>query len=157
MGCIAQLVNCLQSLFLATGDRCLCTPNYHVFAIYAAHQGARSVPLYVEAAPVRYADARGDQTLWGLAGSASRRGDTLTLTVVNPRLGVDVEAAINLAGGAVKSGRETVLTHADPAAHNTFDAPGEVAPREAPLDVAGATIRHRFQAQSVTKLTLDLV
>ena len=39
----AQLINCLNSLFLANGDRFLTTPVYHVFQMYAAHQGAQAI------------------------------------------------------------------------------------------------------------------
>src|SRR5689334_16464823 len=34
----AQLVNNLNALFLAHEDNFLVTPNFHVFAMYAAHQ-----------------------------------------------------------------------------------------------------------------------
>ncbi len=39
MANVAQLVNCLHALFLARGERFLLTPTYHVFAMFAAHQG----------------------------------------------------------------------------------------------------------------------
>ena len=43
MANVAQLVNCLQSLFLAHEDRFCVTPTYHVFDLYAAHQGAQAL------------------------------------------------------------------------------------------------------------------
>ncbi|MBV8514722.1 MAG: alpha-L-arabinofuranosidase, partial [Acidobacteria bacterium] len=39
----AQLINNLNCLFLADGDKFLMTPVYHVFQMYAAHQGAQSI------------------------------------------------------------------------------------------------------------------
>src|SRR5258708_8285007 len=47
MAAVAQLVNCLQSLFMAHEDKFCVTPTYHVFDLYAAHQGARSVRTLV--------------------------------------------------------------------------------------------------------------
>ena len=41
MANIAQLVNCLQSLFLTDGDRFITTPTYHVFEMYAPHAARR--------------------------------------------------------------------------------------------------------------------
>ena len=43
MANIAQLVNCLQSLFVAHEDKFIVTPNYHVFEMYMDHMGAESV------------------------------------------------------------------------------------------------------------------
>src|SRR6185436_1179025 len=43
MAAVAQLINCLQSLFLAKEDKFVTTPTFHVFEMFAAHQGAQSV------------------------------------------------------------------------------------------------------------------
>ncbi len=158
MANIAQTVNVLQALILSEGGRMLTTPTYHVFDLYRPHQGAQAVRALFDAPEVTLADAGEELRLFGLAGSASLRGDTLTLTVVNPRVGAPVEATINLRGDAgVREATETVLTHADIRAHNTFDAPDTVtlvAPRA--LDVSGRSFRHQFAAQSVTSLTIAL-
>ncbi len=42
MANVAQLVNCLQSLFLADEDRFVATPVFHVFEMYGAHVGGRA-------------------------------------------------------------------------------------------------------------------
>ena len=158
MANIAQTVNVLQALILSEGGRMLTTPTYHVFELYRPHQGARAVRALFDAPEVTLAEAGEELRLFGLAGSASLQGDTLTLTVVNPRVGAPVEAAINLRGDAsVRQATETVLTHADIHAHNTFDAPDTVtlaAPRS--LDLSGRSFRHQFAPQSVTSLTIAL-
>ena len=155
---IAQTVNVLQALILSEGGRMLTTPTYHVFDLYRPHQGAQAVRALFDAPEVALAEAGEELRLFGLAGSASLQGDTLTLTVVNPRVGAPVEATINLRGDAgVREATETVLTHADIRAHNTFDAPDTVtlaAPRA--LDVSGRSFRHQFAPQSVTSLTIAL-
>jgi alpha-L-arabinofuranosidase len=84
MSNIAQLVNCLQALFLADGDRFALTPTYHVFEMYAAHQGGESVRTMVSAPRVSHQRAGQPATLWGLNGSASRSGNRVVVTMVNP-------------------------------------------------------------------------
>ena len=39
----AQLINCLNSLYLASEDNFVVTPVGHVFGMYAGHQGGASV------------------------------------------------------------------------------------------------------------------
>ena len=43
MANVAQLVNCLHSLFLAHEDRFLATPTFDVFEMYGAHVGGQAV------------------------------------------------------------------------------------------------------------------
>ncbi len=155
---IAQTVNVLQALILTEGDRLLTTPTYHVYDLYRPHQGARAVRALFAAPEVAFTHDGAERRLFGLAGSASTRGDTLTLTVVNPRIGEPIEATIHLRGDATaREVTETVLTHPDIRAHNTFDAPDAVtlsAPR--PLAVAGRSFTHQFAPQSVTRLEVAL-
>ena len=54
MANIAQLINCLQSLFIAHEDKFILTPTFHVFEMYAAHQGAESVRTVFSAPSVSY-------------------------------------------------------------------------------------------------------
>ena len=76
MANVAQLVNCLHSLFFAHEDKFCVTPTYHVFAMYAAHQGAQSVRTEFSAPPVTYSRNAKPATLPGLSGSASVSGKT---------------------------------------------------------------------------------
>ena len=161
MANIAQTVNVLQALLLTQGDQVVRTPTYHVFDLYLAHQGARAVRLVVDSPEVTFPRDGEPERLVGLAGSASLRDDRLTLTVVNPRIAEPVEATITLRGDATANSagevEETVLTHADIHAHNTFAAPDTVAlaaPRSLPAD--GRVFRHRFAPQSVTRLVFAL-
>ena len=71
MANIAQLVNCLQSLFLAHEDKFILTPTYHVFDMYAAHQGGQSLRTNVSASPLKYTSNGKPATMRGLNGSAS--------------------------------------------------------------------------------------
>jgi alpha-L-arabinofuranosidase len=157
MANVAQLVNCLHSLFLARGDQFVVTPTYHVFAMYAAHQGAQAVRTAVTSPEIRFTTAQGEaRSLRGLNGSASLRDRVLTLTVTNPDVAEAREAEIAIRGGSVRSARATTLASRDVHDHNTFDAPRAVAPAEAEVAVSGTPFAYRFPAASVTKLELAL-
>ena len=94
MANVAQLINTIHSLFLAQEDKFIVTPNFHVFAMYAAHQGGKAVrtvfsapTLSVPAPPAPAGGGRGaagPRELWGLNGSASLHDKELIVTVVNP-------------------------------------------------------------------------
>lgn len=54
--------------------------------------------------------------------------------------------------------RQTVLTHADFAAHDTFDAPAKLAPNEPRvLSLSGSSYEYELAGQSVTRLEMSLV
>jgi len=144
MAAIAQLVNCLQSLFFAHEDKFCVTPTYHVFDMFAAHQGAQSVRTML-AAP------QASKGLAGLSCSASVREKRLTLTVTNPSLDQAREVEIAVRGARVASAKAVVLEAADVHAHNSFENPHAVEPRTEPA------MPHRFAPASVTKLEIELV
>src|SRR5438477_2104427 len=77
MANLAQLVNCLHSLFLAHEDRFLVTPTFHVFEMYAPHAGGQSVRTVFSAPTIPYDRASGKGQFWGLGGSASISGSAL--------------------------------------------------------------------------------
>jgi alpha-N-arabinofuranosidase len=156
MAAVAQLVNCLQSLFLAHDDRFCLTPTYHVFDLYSAHQGARSVRTVV-ASPANHYDRNGKPaTMRGLNGSASVNGSQLTLTVTNPSMDHPCETEIQIHGGTPRSVAGVTLAAADPHAHNTFADPRAVEPKTAAVSLKGAAIVHQFPPASVTRLTITL-
>jgi alpha-N-arabinofuranosidase len=157
MANVAQLVNCIQSLFLARGDQFVVTPTYHVFAMYGAHHGAQAVRTVTTAPNVAWTTAKNEpRTLRGLNGSASLRDHALTLTVTNPHLTEPREAEIALRGGSIASARATTLAGRDVHDHNTFDAPHTVEPSEVDVPVSGLPFVYRFPAASVTKLAITL-
>ena len=157
MANLAQLVNCIHSLFLADGDRFVRTPSYHVFAMYAPHQGAQAVRTVFSAASVRWTDAeKAAREIWGLNGSASLADRRLTLTVTNPHLGEPRETEIAVRGAAVRAVRATSLTARDPHDVNTFERADVVTPRPADVAVRGAPLVYTFPPASVTRLEIDL-
>jgi alpha-N-arabinofuranosidase len=156
MAAIAQLVNCLQSLFLAHEDKFCLTPTYHVFDMYSSHQGARSVRTVV-ASPANHYDRNGKPaTMRGLNGSASVNGSQLTLTITNPSMDHPRETEIQVHGGMARSVVGVTLAASDPHAHNRFEDPRAVEPKTVAVTLKGAAIVHQFPPASVTKLTITL-
>jgi len=156
MAAVAQLVNNLQSLFFAHEDKFCVTPTYHVFDMYAAHQGGQSLRTLLSAPSISYTRSTGPGTLPGLYCSASLREKRLTLTVTNPGLDQIREAEIGLRGARVTAGQVVTLAAPDVHAHNTFENPRAVEPHTGQIEASGSTLTYRFPPASVTKLELAL-
>jgi len=156
MACCAQLINCLNSLYLAHEDRFVVTPVGHVFAMYAAHQGGQALRTIFSVPGIDYERDGKPATFWGLKGSASVREKELTLTVVNPHVSEAREAQVLVRGAKMRSAAATVLTHADIHAHNTFAERNVVTPKGQSAEVKGDVLNFQFPAASVTKLTVQL-
>ena len=128
MANIAQLCNNLHSLYLADGEHFVETPNYHVFALFRDHMGARQLETRV-LAPEK--EKQGCAPLSTLSVSASEKDGNLHLTFAN--LDIASSSAIRLEGLPENAGRDCTLTvlHApDPQTCNTFEDPYAVVPAE---------------------------
>jgi alpha-L-arabinofuranosidase len=152
----AQLINCLNSLYLAHEDKFCVTPVGHVFAMYAAHQGGQALRTIFSAPAVNYDRDGKPASFWGLNGSASLRNTELVLTVVNPHVSTRREAKIGIRGASVKSGTATILTSSDIHAHNTFDQREVVSPKTEVLSLQREDLAYSFAPASVTKLALTI-
>jgi alpha-L-arabinofuranosidase len=153
----AQLINCLNSLYLAHEDKFCITPVGHVLAMYAAHQGGQGVRTIFSSPSVNYDRDGKPSSFWGLKGSASLQDKNLVLTVVNPHVSEGRETELGVRGAIIKSGTVTTLTNSDIHAHNTFEQRNVVAPGEKDLGAGGRSVTITFQPASVTKLALTLV
>jgi len=152
----AQLINCLNSLYLAHEDKFCVTPVGHVFAMYAAHQGGQALRTIFSSPSVNYDRDGKSASFWGLKGSASLHDKELVLTVVNPHVSEPRETSIVMRGASFKSGTATTLTHSDIHAHNTFEQREVVTPQTKPLEFRGGDLTYSFAPASVTRLTLSL-
>jgi alpha-N-arabinofuranosidase len=153
----AQLINCLNSLYLAHEDRFVVTPVGHVFAMYAAHQGGQGLRTIFSTPEINYDRDGKPASFWGMKGSASLRDKELTLTVVNPDVKEARETQVIVRGAKVKSAAATVLTNPDIHAHNTFGDRDVVTPKPQSAEVSGDSLSFRFPAASVTKLAVQLM
>jgi alpha-N-arabinofuranosidase len=157
MANIAQLVNCLQSLFLAHEDQFVTTPTYHVFDLYGPHAGGQAVRTVVSAPAISYQRPKDTGSVLGLSGSASVKDKTLTLTVTNPHISEAQEVEIAVRGAVSGAVRGAQLAAPDVQAHNTFANPNAVAITDATVAaVQNGVLVHRFPPASVTRLQLTL-
>jgi alpha-N-arabinofuranosidase len=156
MATCAQLINNLNALFLAHEEHFIATPNFHVFAMYAAHQGGQALRAEFSAPQVQYTRDDKPARFWGLNGSASRKGQTVTLTIVNPGLSKTMETQIVLRGGPVARVSGTVLANSDMHAHNTFDHPNAVMPATLPVALGDGLLNVSIPPASVAKLEVSL-
>jgi alpha-L-arabinofuranosidase len=156
MAACAQLVNCLNALFLTHEDKFALTPNFHVFEMYTAHHGAQALRADFLSPSVHYLRDGKDAEMWGLHGSASRRANNVTLTVVNPNLNQARETQINLRTGTVSSAKATVLTSSDPHAHSTLEQTDVVHPKTMDVQVSGGLLNLTFPPASVSKIEISL-
>jgi alpha-N-arabinofuranosidase len=152
----AQLVNCLNSLYLAHEDKFCVTPVGHVFGMYSAHQGGDAVRTIISAPSIQYLRDGKPSTFSGLAGSASLRGKELTLTLVNPHVSESRETEVVVRGASIRSGAVITLSNSDLHAHNTFDQRNEITPQVKDLHVAGPNLVLQIPPASVTTLALAL-
>jgi alpha-L-arabinofuranosidase len=157
MANVAQLINCLHSLFLAHEDKFIPTPTFHVFEMFMPHMGGQAVRTVFSAPEVQYIRAEKPAEFWGLSGSASISGKQLTLTVTNPHLSEIREAEIAVRGAGVGATQAQVLTASDIHAHNTFENPKAVQPRSERVAPAVGVVSYRFPPASVTRLQIALV
>jgi alpha-N-arabinofuranosidase len=153
----AQLINCLNSLYLAHEDRFVVTPVGHVFAMYSAHPGGQALRTLFSAPTIGYDRDGKPASFWGLKGSASLRDKDLTLTVVNPHVSEAREAQVVARGAKLKTAAATVLTHTDIHAHNTFAQRDAVAPHTQSVEIKNDMLNFRFPPASVTKLAVQLM
>jgi alpha-N-arabinofuranosidase len=169
----AQLINCIDSLFLSHEEHFITTPVFHVFDMYKWHQGGQALRTQFSAPDITFprtavrkalssvgdeATVGGPQSrFWGLNGSASLSGKTLTLTVVNPHLTEARDTQILLRGNAsVASVDAEVLGGEDVHNHNTFEQPDAVVTKKATATVSGKAVRLTLPPSSVTRLAIVL-
>ena len=152
----AQLINCLNSLYLAHGDKFCVTPVGHVFDMYAAHQGGQSLRTVFSAPSVHYQRDANPASFAGLKGSASLHNKVLVLTAVNPHVSETRETEIGIPGATITSATATTLTSSDIHAHNTFDQRDAVVPQTRTVETKGQVLNYPFPPASVTQLTLTL-
>lgn len=156
MANIAQLVNCLQSLFFAHEDKFAVTPTYHAFALYADHQGGESLRTETSAPSIRYPRNEASGTFKRMSSSASRKGAVLTISVNNLHMNEATAAEIVISGGNIRSVEARGLYAGAASAHNSFAMPEAVKPRDVTVQHSGSRITHTFPPASVTTLRVNL-
>jgi alpha-N-arabinofuranosidase len=152
----AQLINCLNSLYLAHEDKFVVTPVGHVFDLYASHQGGQSLRAIFSAPSLHYDRDGQAASYWGLKGSSSLRDKSLTITAVNPSTTEPRTVEIALRGATAKEASMRFLSNADIHAHNTFEQHDVVVPQTKPLTMSGGSLVVEFPPASVVALNIQL-
>ena len=116
MANIAQTVNVLQAIILTDEEKMLLTPTYHVFDLYKEHMGATLMQCMTECGLL-------ENGLEKLSVSASRKGDTVTVTIAN--FTEETTVSINGVNTVNVSGQ---ILSGSPRAYNTFEAPDTLCP-----------------------------
>ncbi|MGC2750733.1 MAG: alpha-L-arabinofuranosidase C-terminal domain-containing protein [Candidatus Acidiferrum sp.] len=152
----AQLINCLNSLYLAHEDKFVITPVGHVFDLYSSHQGGEALRTVFSAPNVHYDRDGQSASYWGLKGSASVRDKNLTITAVNPSTNEPRLAEIALRGATIQEASMRFLSNADIHAHNTFEQREVVVPQTKSLNMSGGILVVEFPPASVVVLNIRL-
>lgn len=149
---IAQMVNVLQAMILTDGPKMVLTPTYYIHRMYLPFQDATLVPVSFDAGTYRH----GTVEMPRVDAVAAR--DTsgqlwLALTNVDPNQSVEIRA--NIAGVRAKSARGEVLTAAEVASVNSFDAPNTVVPKPFAGKVRDGLVTLNLPAKSVVVFRVE--
>jgi alpha-N-arabinofuranosidase len=146
---IAQIVNVLQSLLLtdgAEGKNCIRTTTYYAFQLFKPHRGKTA--LRVETT---------DSSPLAPSVSASKSGNEIVLSLVNPKHDADVSMDCMLHNATTKSAKGQILHDADWNACNSFENPDRLVPRAHPVSVDGNRIRFDLPRLSVATIVVEIV
>ncbi len=128
MANLAQVVNVLQAVLLTDGPACVKTPTYHAFSLHRPHMGAEALRVEVQS------DSAGPAGIPAITATASSRGNSLAVTLLNRDYSRTLQAAIKVAGRPTTS---TILAAEAPDAVNSPAQPDRVAPRPLAVDARG--------------------
>ena len=128
MANVAQVANCIHSLFLASEDKCITTPIYHVFDMYKEHQGADAIETFVTDNTERASS---------VSVSASVKNGKTLVTVANLSCKEDFEISLEAIGTEKEQNAKATLLSSDNLLKcNTFEEPDAVVPRSFEVDIS---------------------
>ena len=165
MGNAAQLINNIHASFITTENKFTLTPVFHVFEMYAAHQGNTALRTMISSSAMSVPRPAGggggnarnapvvNDKLPLLSGSSSMKGKSLVLTVVNSHATEAADAEIAIRGMKAARVKATVLSATQLTAHNSFTNPKALEPK---VVNSSSLTSFQFPAASVTKLEIDL-
>ena len=124
--------------------------------MYAAHQGGMALRTEFSSPEAHYDRDGKPASFWGLKGSASLKGKTLTLTAVNPDVSQPRETEILLRGAKAVSAKAFIVAESDIHAHNTLDQPDRIKTRTAEVTLRPGALSFTFPPASVVKIEVQL-
>jgi alpha-N-arabinofuranosidase len=149
---LAQAVNVLQSPVLTEGDKTILTPTWHVFDMYASHQGAELLNTAI-ASPRYYLGEENLPCVSGTASLSTQGFYTITLCNIHPEQSQELDITLNGGEQHINRLEGTVLTADAMNAMNTFEKPETVRPKTLTLHTAEKNhIRCTAPAKSVLSI-----
>ena len=153
MANIAQIANVLQAMWLTKDDKMVLTPTYHVFRMYAPHKDAVAIPLTYDDARITDDNGRPVATFDATASRSASGAVTLALT--NASLTDTRTVTIALTDMPRRIADAQILTAAKPTAHNTFDEPTAVAPKNfTEARISANSLNIKLPPLSIVSITL---
>jgi alpha-N-arabinofuranosidase len=131
MANVAQLINTIHSLFLAYEDKFIVTPNFHVFEMYAAHQGGRSVRTMFSAPVLSY--KRNPPNV-----------EPGFLAQLSPQARARIQAETQSATGTLCERKATDLDCRQPACNGGQRGRGDRAGRRSPVGAGNGFVIQRY-------------
>ncbi|MCP2240945.1 alpha-N-arabinofuranosidase [Thermoanaerobacterium thermosaccharolyticum] len=128
MANIAQTINVLQAVILTDGPQMVLTPTYHVFDMYKVHQDAELLDFNIDTPEYMLDSEHGIPQVTATVSSDDSGKIHISLCNLNPKESVTVECEFR--GAKVSKATCTILTADEMNAHNTFDNPNKVVPKE---------------------------
>lgn len=142
---IAQIVNVLHALILAHEDKCIRTPTYYAFDLLKPHRGKTAVRVQND-----------DTSSPGLSVSASRDGNAMVVTLVNPKHDATMNVSCSISGKTPSVSGARLLHHSDLNACNTFQSPDVVVPKEHKASASGSSVAVELPPLSIVTVSLRL-
>lgn len=150
---IAQIVNVLQAMVLTEGANMILTPTYHVFDMYKVHQDAH----LLESQYVSPSYKMGDEEIPQLSLSSSVDDEGhIHVSACNLSHADSLSVELDLQGIVNASVHGEVLVSSNELdAHNSFDNPNQVAPKELEgIQAEQGTVKFTLPAASVAVITI---
>jgi len=143
----------LQSVLLTDGPRLVKTPTFHIFEMYKVHQDATLIPVTLKTSDYTF----GDKKIPALSVSASRNSDGVVhISLCNTHATEAQSLTIRLRGNAFQTVTGRILTSDALTAHNTFDNPDALTPRDfSEAQLSDSDIIVEIPAHSVVTLSLS--
>jgi alpha-N-arabinofuranosidase len=153
MTAIAQMVNVLQAMIFADGNKMVLTPTYHVFEMYKPWQDATVLPIDIKSPWY----AKDEFNMPAVSGSAVKAKDGkihVGLSNLDPNQSNTVTIKLEGVSASAVTGR--ILTAPAINSHNTFDTPNAVKPEAfSGATVQGGNLVVTLPAKSVVALELQ--
>ncbi len=142
---IAQTVNVLHAVVLTDEKRAIRTSTWYAFDLLKPHRGKTS--LHIDNA---------DKEPLGLSVSASRQGDQLAITLVNPKHDQALSVKCAVGGAQVAGGTARILHHSDFNACNTFENPDLIVAKPYTVDAGRESLGLSLPPMSIVTALLRL-